>query len=97
MYLEKTSRAAVFVMITLLLVGSTALAQPGDGYNLTWWTVDGGGAGAGLPGPYSLGSTVGQADAGTLTGGGYTLAGGFWHSGVALDHYIFLPLVLRNF
>ena len=47
------------------------------GYDLSWWTVDGGGGNA-SGGPYALGGTVGQPDAGTLTGGDYSLRGGLW-------------------
>ena len=66
-------------------------------YDLSWWTVDGGGAvGAGSPGPYTLGGTSGQPDAGpVLANGGYTLAGGFW-GGAAAQYNIYLPVVLRG-
>jgi hypothetical protein len=44
-----------------------------------------------------LGGTIGQADAGTLNGGGYTLGGGFWGGGVVIgQHSIYLPLVVRH-
>jgi hypothetical protein len=46
-------------------------------------------------GGYSLGGTIGQADAGVLTGGGYTLSGGFW-AGAAIDYRTYLPLTLRQ-
>jgi len=43
------------------------------------------------------GQDVVQPDAGpTLTGGGYTLVGGFW-SGGAVEYRVYLPLVVRNF
>jgi len=92
------SLVILVVGVALLLPGVVTLAQSGDGYDLTWWTVNGGGTavGAGLPGPYSLGGTVGQADAGMLAGDGYTLVGGFWHSGVTFEQHIYLPLVSRN-
>jgi hypothetical protein len=74
------------------------------GYDLSWWTVDGGGAtfsggghAAALPGAgYTLGGTLGQPDAGLLTAGDYTLGGGFWRGGaLAVGHKLYLPLVLR--
>jgi hypothetical protein len=71
-----TSRMTVLVVIASLLVVSTVLAQTGDGYDLSWWTVDGGG-GSSSGGPYTLSGTVGQPDAGVLSGGTYALAGGF--------------------
>ena len=78
-----------------LLVVSVALAQSGGGYDLAWWTADGGG-GAVSGGGYALNGTIGQPDAGALNGGGYSLAGGFWGGGAAAsEHNLFLPLILR--
>ena len=73
----------------LAAVGTAAVqAQSGGGYNLAWWTADGGG--------YALNGTIGQPDAGALNGGGYSLAGGFWGGGAAAsEHNLFLPLILR--
>ena len=87
----------LLLLVALLsLLASVALAQSGGGYDLTWSTVDGGGYTWSEGGGYSLGGTVGQPDAGVLSGGDYTLAGGFW--GGAVAHYsIYLPLVLRNY
>jgi len=77
----------------LLLLAGIALAQTGGGYDLTWSTIDGGGAMFSTGGSYALGGTVGQSDAGALSGGGYTLTGGFW-SGMP-GSQIYLPLVVR--
>jgi hypothetical protein len=46
-------------------------------YAIDWLTIDGGG-GASSGGSFSLSATIGQPDAGTLSGGNYTLQGGFW-------------------
>jgi len=92
-------RRRVFLLlgigVLLLLMGLVGLAQ--GGYELTWWTVDGGGQMYSVGGGYELGGTIGQPDAGVLTGGGYTLGGGFWRGGEASGqfYYVFLPLVLR--
>ncbi|MBI5863043.1 MAG: hypothetical protein HZB38_00750 [Planctomycetes bacterium] len=60
----------------ILLTTSTAVAQ---GYDLSWYTIDGGGETYSLGGGYELGGTIGQPDAGAaMTGGGYELSGGFW-------------------
>jgi hypothetical protein len=80
--------------VASLVVASAALAQTGDGYDLTWNTVDGGGYAFSSGGDYTLGGTVGQPDADLLTGGDYTLSGGFW---AGMGRYkVYLPLVLRN-
>ncbi len=80
----------------LLLVAVPALAQSGGGYDLSWWTVDGGGTTGAAGGGYTLGGTVGQPDAAVWSGGEYTLSGGFW-GGVLVEYRVYLPLLLRNF
>ena len=91
-------RTAILVTIVIvLLVSSLVRAQSGNGYDLTWFTVDSGGKNSSTGG-YQLGGAIGQPDAGVLSGGDYTLAGGFWQGGGSAEppaHYIFLPLVLR--
>ena len=90
---RKALSLAVGLLMSLFMV-SVALAQSGGGYDLTWWTADGGG-GAASGGGYALNGTIGQPDAGALNGGGYTLAGGFWGGGAAAGYDLFLPLILR--
>ncbi|HET9496461.1 MAG TPA: S-layer homology domain-containing protein, partial [Chloroflexia bacterium] len=71
---------AMFAAVFLGLALSTALvyAQVGGGFDLSWATVDGGGGTFSTGGPYSLGGTIGQPDAGTMSGGNFSLDGGFW-------------------
>ncbi len=72
-----------------------AHAQSGGGYDLTWSTIDGGGMMYATGAVYTLGGTIGQPDAGaTLSGGGYTLVGGFW-GGAASLYKVYLPLVTK--
>jgi hypothetical protein len=72
-----------------------SLRAGAPGYDLSWHTVDGGGYTFSADGRYRLGGTVAQADAGLLTGGDYTLRGGFWGGGAA-RHAVYLPLILRS-
>lgn len=89
-------RTAILLgLAALLLLTSFALAQSGNGYDLTWNTVDGGGHTFSSGGDYSLGGTIGQPDAGVLSGGDYALVGGFW-GGAAIEYKIYLPLALRD-
>ena len=81
----------VIVGALLGVVSASALA----GYTLDWWTVDGGGTTSSTGSSYSLGGTIGQPDAGTSTGGTYTLSGGFWGGGAAQVYNLSLPLILR--
>ena len=46
-------------------------------YAIDWFTIDGGG-GTSTGGVYSVSGTIGQPDAGRMTGTGYALDGGFW-------------------
>ncbi len=46
-------------------------------YTIDWHTIDGGG-GTSTGGVYSVSGTIGQPDAGAMSGGGFTLQGGFW-------------------
>jgi hypothetical protein len=82
-----------------LIVVPMAIAQTGSDYDLSWWTVDGGGVTLGAGEGYRLSGTAGQPDAGLLGGAGYTLGGGFWRGGeVSGQSYeIYLPLLLRGY
>jgi len=86
----------VLAAIPLLLMVLTAMAQSGD-YNLSWWTVDGGGHTFSTGGDYTLGGTIGQPDAEEMSDGGYTLSGGFWGSVVEYLYRVLLPLILKNY
>ncbi|GBC92487.1 hypothetical protein HRbin15_00957 [bacterium HR15] len=73
--LTKRVSIAAIALLSLML----ANAQSGGGYDLTWWTIDGGGITFATGGSFNLGGTIGQPDASnTLTGGAFTLTGGFW-------------------
>jgi len=96
-------RKYVYLVILLsfgLFAASTVAAQSGGGYDLSWNTIDSGG-GTASGGDYVLMFTVGQSDAGSvLSGGDYTLAGGFWPGGAASsapEYRIYLPLVVRSY
>lgn len=95
----KRITAIVIPVLALLLLASITFAQ--GGYDLSWWTVDGGGDTFSQGGSYSLGGTIGQPDAGVLMdGGSYTLAGGFWGGGGLAEepgsNDIYLPIILKN-
>ena len=55
----------VSIVLGLLVIVSTTRAQSGSGFDLPWFTIDGGG-GALNGGGYSLAGTIGQADVGML-------------------------------
>ncbi len=67
----KTFLAALFGMA---LAATTVQAQS---YSIDWYTIDGGG-GTSTGGLYSVSGTIGQPDGGHMSGGSYTIDGGFW-------------------
>ena len=73
--------ALMLAIGVLLLLTLPVLAQSGEGFDLSWHTVDSGGSTFSTGGGYALGSTIGQPDAGSMAGGDYVLAGGFWAGG----------------
>ena len=85
----------LIISVTLLLaIAGTALASTGGDYELSWWTVDGGG-GTSSGGDYALSGTIGQPDAGSMSGGEYAIEGGFWARVSQFLYDLFLPLIMR--
>jgi len=73
-------------MLLIVLAESSADGQ----YELSWYTIDGGG-GQSSGGDFTLTGTIGQPDAAYSKGGNYELLGGFWPGGplcfVNFEHY----------
>jgi len=63
----------------LAVLTSTAAAQ----YDLSWYTIDGGGGMFSAGGAFEVSGTIGQFDAGVMSGGIYELQGGFWPGATA--------------
>jgi hypothetical protein len=63
------------LLLFFALLATAGLAQQ---YTIGWYKISGGG-GTSAGGQYSVSGTIGQHDAGTaMTGGNYSLTGGFW-------------------
>ncbi len=98
-------RGLILVCVVLLLpiaanprlsYASSGNAAPSVGiYEITWYSVDGGGAMDLTGGTYTLNGTIGQPDAGTQSMVTYEMSGGFWTD--CVDGLIkqFLPLITR--
>lgn len=68
-------KISILISAALLVAGFGLHAQS---YSVDWYKVAGGG-GTSSNGQYSVSGTIGQQDAGVaLTGGNYSLTGGFW-------------------
>src|SRR3989442_1215290 len=65
----------LFALVFTLLAFATHI--PAQNFAIDWFTIDGGG-GVSTGGVYSVSGTIGQPDAGVLSGGAYTVVGGFW-------------------
>ena len=68
------ARKYIFAFLFAFSATATVRAQT---YSIHWFTIDGGG-GTSTGGVYSVSGTIGQPDAGTMSGGNFTLDGGFW-------------------
>jgi hypothetical protein len=99
MMTKRTTSVLLVMLLGGLLFTSTALTSSSQGYDLSWWTVDGGGGVLSIDGGYSLNGSIGQPDPGVLADGGYSLDGGFWGGGVLAGriYRVYLPLVLNRF
>src|SRR5438874_11108122 len=67
-------KRCILVFFGLCLCGAAVQAQT---FSIDWFTIDGGG-GTSTGGVFSVTGTIGQADAGHMSGGNFTLDGGFW-------------------
>ena len=93
---------ATLLILGLLIVAfamsnATVTAKPADTYTIDWYSIDGGAAQDLSGGAYTLSSTVGQFDAGSQSGGAYSLGGGFWSSAQAVADTIkiYLPFIRK--
>jgi hypothetical protein len=75
---SKRILVSVLPGLAVLATGPLTKAQTGGPYDLSWNTVDGGGGTFSTGGTFSVGGTIGQPDAGVMSGGSFTLTGGFW-------------------
>lgn len=73
-----------------LVASGIGLAQSGGGFELLRSSVAGGG-GSSAAREFTLSGTAGQVDAGTVSGGDFTIRGGFWQP--AETAYLYLPTV----
>jgi hypothetical protein len=66
-----------FSTLILMALGTAGMTYAQD-YTIGHYTVDGGGAMRSAGGDYELSGTIGQPEAGQMTGATYALTGGFW-------------------
>lgn len=90
-------KSKILVPLLLLIAALALINQQGltqePIFNLPWFTFDGGG-GRSSGGNLEVVGTVGQADAGMMSGGAFSLNGGFWQSPVDTDAVADLAITL---
>jgi hypothetical protein len=72
----KTRNLKNLLLGLMVLAGSQAALQA-QSYSIDWYKIAGGG-GTSTGGAYQVSGTIGQPDAGAMSGGNYSLTGGFW-------------------
>jgi len=80
---KNTMNRSVSIVILVLCVLTVSLpfsnvSHAGEGYTISWFVIAGGG-GRSVGGAYAMDVTIGQPEAGAMSGGEYELAGGYWH------------------
>ena len=77
----------VTLQTVLCMLTTTALLMAGGTpeFKMSRSTVDGGGVMRSTGDDYELSGSIGQPDAGTMTGGGFELVGGFWFESPPAD------------
>lgn len=75
---------ANFVLGSGLALGLMAHKSAAQNEIIDWYKVSGG-AGTSTGGAYAVSSTSGQTDACAMSGGNYTLTGGFWSGAVQVQ------------
>jgi hypothetical protein len=70
-------KAAAKTLAVILLGFALARVAHAQSYAVDWSTIDGGG-GTSTGGVYSVSGSIGQPDAGHMSGGNYSIDGGFW-------------------
>jgi hypothetical protein len=86
-------RLMIMLVVVMLVVGmSFSAARATGGYEVSWYTFDGGG-GVSSSTAYTVMGTIGQPDAGAHSSTGYGLTGGFW-TWVA-KYLSFAPLIRK--
>ena len=81
MNIDRCRKLRMAAFVVLFLIGM-AVAEP---FDISRSSIDGGGAMHSAGGGFVLSGTIGQPDAGAVSGGDFTLTGGFWFAVVPGD------------
>jgi hypothetical protein len=92
-------KKGLILIVLILLLFSVVIVAAQNGYDIPWWSIDGG-AQTSSEDLFTLNGIAGQPDAGrAMTGGDYQVTGGYWQaseSGGGEEKFkVFLPNILR--
>ena len=73
-----TPRILAISQVMLIPVAVAITSAPAQDYQMSRWTVDGGGVMFSTGDDFELSGTIGQPDAGAMSDGNFDLFGGFW-------------------
>ena len=78
--MKRQAAASTLLIATVIAAVATQAGGVAEEpvFEINRFTIDGGGDMLSVGGGFELSGTIGQPDAGVLSGGGFTLAGGFW-------------------
>jgi len=80
---KKIILAIFFVLVVSLAMVVVVAAQIGDGFDLSWSVLSGGGGASQSSSGYALTSTVGQTAVLSSSGSGAEMSHGFWQDFLA--------------
>ncbi len=83
MHIRSMTARCLGSALTAALLTFTAKAASAQ-FSASRFTIDGGGGTRSTGGTFAVGGTIGQPDAGRLSGSNFTLSGGFWFGGSAV-------------
>ena len=70
---------SMMLLLAAAIVATALTASHAQQFDLSWYSIDGGGVIGSTDGQFTMSSTIGQPDAGAvMTGGGFEMIGGFW-------------------
>jgi hypothetical protein len=81
-------------LLAMLVLAATALAQGLPA--IDHWVLGSAGGGSTGAGDLSVNSTLGEPIIGSSSGDSVSLGAGYWYGG-AVEHEIYLPIVLRGY
>ena len=72
------SASLIAAVLAVVVLAQEPVMGPPAEFDLSWHSIDGGGVMRSTGGDFELSGTIGQPDAGRMSGGTFEVTGGFW-------------------